>query len=433
MAERDIIVMSKREVKRLHVIQKAMEKQVTQQQAGGMVGVTDRQIRRMVRRIRKEGEGGISHKGRGKPSNRAIPKKVKKKALALCQKHYEGFGPTLATEKLQENHQIVLGKGTLRLWLSASGVDYPTRSARPHRKWRERKPCRGEMVQIDGSHHRWLEDRLDQEFCLMAFIDDATGEVFARFYDYEGTFPALDGFRRYVESYGVPLSVYCDRHTTYKSNAKETIEDDLEGIPPMSQFERALQTLEVKVIHAYSPQAKGRVERSFRTLQDRLIKEMRLARVCTVEKANRFLETYLPKYNRKFRVVAADAVDMHRKIPSRKVLDQTLCIHEKRTLKNDFTLSYQGQLYQVKENIRARRVVVEAWLDGSIHVTAEGRSLSVERILTRPVKEAALLKPKKSGRRLIRPAANHPWRRQYKNRQGKEAAVPVTSAAVGPC
>lgn len=422
MTEKDMILMSKREARRLHVVQQVIEKKMTQRKGASVLGLTDRQIRRIIKRVCKEGEDGICHRGRGRPSNRQMPRKIKKKVLVLYRKYYSDFGPTFATEKLLERHDIQLGKGTLRLWLRQEAIPYPTRSARPHHQWRMRKRCRGEMVQMDGSHHDWFEGR-GPHCVLMQFIDDATGEVFARFYAYEGTFPAMEGFRGYVERYGMPLSVYCDRHSTYKSNAKATIEEELAGEEPRSQFERALEALGVEVIHAYSPQAKGRVERSFRTLQDRLIKEMRLAGVCTIEEGNRFLEGYLPTYNQRFSSAAADAIDLHRKTPSPTVLDQVLCIQEERTLRNDFTVSYQGRLYQVKDRTRARRVVVEERLDGSIRITAYGRSLRYEAISTLPISKKTPLKLARKGRSPIRPAADHPWRQYPWKQRGKEAVV----------
>lgn len=254
MAGEDIIRMSLREVKRLKVIQEVIEKQVTQRVAASMIGLSERQVRRLVRIVGEEGERGVIHRLRGRSSNRKIPAEVKAKALMLYRGRYTGFGPTLASEKLGELDGIKLSDETLRKWLMAAGLWQRRRKRSKHRQWRQRKECFGEMVQMDGSHHNWLEDR-GPELVLMAYIDDATNNVFARFYDYEGTIPAMDSFKCYARKYGLPISIYLDRHTTYKSNKKLTEWEEFEKIEPLSQFERALEELGVEVIHAYSPQA----------------------------------------------------------------------------------------------------------------------------------------------------------------------------------
>lgn len=240
------------------------------------------------------------HRGRGKPSNRRMPTTIKVQALGLYARWYADFGPTLATEKLVEHHGIMLSDETLRRWLQARGIDHFLRRKRRHRAWRERKPHVGELLQLDGSHHDWFEGRGPQ-CVLMAYIDKASSRVFARFYDYEDTIPSLDSFQRYVRQYGIPLAVYAD----WQSPAQSTVAEQLAGAKPTSQFGRALGELGVALILAHSPQAKGRIERLFKTFQDRVIKEMSLARVSTRDAANQFLATYLPNYNRRFMVAPA--------------------------------------------------------------------------------------------------------------------------------
>lgn len=260
MEEKDIFKMSKKEWARLRVVEKIVEKQMTQGKAASILGLSERQLKRIVKRVRKEGMGGITHRLRNKPSLRKIPEQLKKEVISLYQETYSDFGPTLFQEKLLERDKIKIGKETLRKWLIEEGLWKRNRKSREHRHWRERKAYPGEMVQMDGSHHDWLEGR-GHELVLMAYIDDAVSTVFARFYDYEGTVPAMDSFKGYIEQYGIPQSLYLDKHTTYKSNAKLTIDEELEGKrEPKSQFERALDELEVEVIHANSPQAKGRME-----------------------------------------------------------------------------------------------------------------------------------------------------------------------------
>ncbi|MGR3309485.1 MAG: ISNCY family transposase [Candidatus Brocadiales bacterium] len=310
MAGKDIIVLSVRELKRLKIVQKVIDKEITQMEAAELLDLCDRQIRRIVKRVREDGDSGVTHRSRGKPSPRAIPEDQKGKILRLYKEKYTGFGPTFAVEKLLEIDTITLSRETLRGWLCEEGLSYKQRRKRPYRRWRERKEHAGEMVQMDGSHHDWLEGRAPK-LVLMGYIDDATNNVFAMFYDYEGVMPAMDSFKSYLSKYGIPQSIYVDRHTTYKSNAKPGTEDNLANTKPLSQFERALGEIGVKVIHANSPQGKGRIERLFGTLQDRLVKEMRLNGIKTKEEANKFLKDYLPKHNKKFKQKAAQGVDLH--------------------------------------------------------------------------------------------------------------------------
>ena len=407
MTEKDMITMSRRETKRLHIIHQALEKRITQAKAAELVGLSSRQLRRVIKRVREEGDDGISHRSRGKASNRRFPQKLKDKVLKLYRGQYSDFGPTFASEKLLDVHEIKLSDETLRLWLNQEDVSYEKRKGRKHRQWRERKHHFGEMVQMDGSHHDWFEGR-GPECVLMGYIDDATGTVSGRFYNYEGTMPAMDSFNRYIKRYGIPQSVYLDKHTTYKSPAKRSIEDELEDKNPMSQFERSLAELGVTVIHANSPQAKGRVERLFRTLQDRLVKEMRLAGAKSVGQANAFLIKYLPTYNRKFKVKAVSETDIHQAAPPPRALDRIFCIRDERTLRNDFTIAYNGKLYQIKDAIKAQKVAVEERIDGSLHITHRGLELSYREIKRRPVKEK-LKAPTLIDRRYQPP--DHPWKR----------------------
>jgi len=330
MTGKDMLVMNQRERRKLHVIHKVIEKEMTQVEAGLAIGLTTRQVKRLVRRVREEGDRGVCHRSRGQRSNRRILGGIRAKVLELCQKHYVGFGPTLASEKLLERDRIKVSKESLRLWLREAEISYKRRKKRAHRQWRERRAHCGSLVQMDGSHHLWFEDR-GPKSVLMAYIDDATGRVEGRFYEYEGTIPAMESFRLYVLKYGLPIAIYADKHTTYKSAAEPTVEEQLKGVEPMSQFERALFELGVKMIHAHSPQAKGRIERLFGTFQDRVIKEMRLAGICNIQEANLFLESYLPQFNAKFCVEARESADLHRSAPSKRQLDQSLCIKTRRT------------------------------------------------------------------------------------------------------
>jgi hypothetical protein len=259
----------------------------------------------------------------------------------------------------------------------------------------------------------------------MGYIDDATGRPFARFYTYEGTLPAMDSFKRYIKRHGIPLSVYLDKHTTYKSNGKPSTEDELNNVVPLSQFERALKELSVEVIHANSPQAKGRVERIFNTFQDRLVKELRLENISSIEEANAFLGQYLAGYARRFGKEPAKDEDLHRPCSEKIDLDRILCIRTERTLRNDFTVAHNKKLYQVLDNVRSERVVIEEYVNGSMKIRHKDTSLRFKAISVKPKKEPVKKPYVFKARRVYTPQAyNHPWvvagrqhYQQYKQRE----------------
>jgi transposase len=415
MSGEDIIMVRQRELKRLHVIRKVMEGALTQRDAAGLISLTERQIRRIVKRIREEGDEGIRHKSRGRPSKRKLP--FKERIVELYRERYPDFGPTLFTEKLQEREGITVSRETVRIWLIQEGEWKKHRKRKAHRQWRERKDHFGEMLQMDGSHHDWFEGR-GPRCVLMAYIDDATGRVYARFYDYEGTIPAMDSFKKYIAKYGIPLSVYLDKHTTYKSWARK---DEFQEAEPVSQFGRALQELGVKMLYAHSPQAKGRIERLFNTFQDRVVKEMLLKGVSTIGEANRFLASYLPVYNRRFSVTPKKNENLHRTVTVE--LDTILCIKTERTLKNDHTIQYNGKLYQIDDGIRAKRVVVEELIDGRMRIRHGGVTVAFHEIVQRPIppeKERPFV-PKGKGHR---PPLDHAWRPPWFKKSRKAAAGP---------
>jgi len=411
VANKDMITMSRREVKRLHMLHQALEKKVPQREAAGLVGLSDRHVRRLLQRVRAEGDGGICHRARGRPSNHRIPQRVKARALTLFRDTYRDFNLAHATEKLEEVHGITINAETLRLWLNAAGLPYRKRRARTHRQWRERKAHCGELVQLDGSHHDWFEGR-GPACVFLGYIDDATNTVWGRFYAYEGTWPALDSLKRYSRRYGLPQSLYLDKHTTYKSWAQPTLEEQLTDQPPMSQVERCLAELGIAVIHANSPQAKGRVERLFKTLQDRLVKELRLVGIQSVAEANAFLQSYLPQHNRRFTRPAASAADLHRPALGRRALERILCIKDERTVRNDFTIAHHGTLYQLLQATRAKKVTVEARLDGTFHLPYQGRELRYRAIPMRPPQATPEPPLRLHGRLPWTPPPDHPWRRR---------------------
>ncbi|MEK7806414.1 MAG: ISNCY family transposase [Chloroflexota bacterium] len=406
--------MSQRELQRVPVVEAVLAKQMTQIEAAESLGLSTRQVRRLERRVQAEGLSGLMHRSCGQPAHHRVAEGLRHRVLGLIRQKYSDFGPTLACEKLSEVEKIVLSDETLRQWMRAEGIFNGRRRLRPHRQWRERRACYGQMVQMDGSHHRWLESR-GPEFVLMGYVDDATGRVYARFYPSEDRDAAFDSFGRYCRLYGIPQSVYLDKHTIYKSWGKPTLEDQLANRWPQTQFERALSELGVEVIHAHSPQAKGRVERLFRTFQDRLIKELRLAHIRTPEEANRFLKGFLARYNRRFSKAPRQPGNLHRPAPAGKMLNQVLCVKEPRVVTNDGTIQIDGQRLQLLppglRPLAKKGVLVTVSPKGKMRVLHEGRELSyrVLPVQARPKQAPPIEQLPRAGHGHT-PVANHPWR-----------------------
>ena len=424
MSGKDVIMIRQKELRRLQVIHRVLDGEITQVKASEMLSLSERQIGRIVKRISEEVGSGIVHKSRGKESNRKLPKKLTDRVVRLYQQKYHGFGPTLFCEKLAELEDIHISDETARKWLIEADCWKERRKHKTHRQWRPRKQHFGEMVQMDGSHHDWFEGR-GFECVLMAYIDDATNRVYCRFYEYEGTIPAMDSFKRYIKKYGIPMSIYSDKHTTYKSTAEPTIEEEINGGEPLSEFGRALEELGVQRIYAHSPQAKGRIERLFKTLQDRLIKEMRLKGIKSVEEANKFLRTYLPKYNKKFSLKAHESEDLHMPVPEGVALDTILCIKTARTVSNDNTITYQKKLYQIEEVKAGKIVTVTERIDGTMRILYQGRNLKFMQIEIRP-EQPQKQKVKTKRRAAYVPPADHPWRRF---KIGRNASKNITEVA----
>ncbi|MFZ2405157.1 MAG: ISNCY family transposase [Methylobacter sp.] len=426
--KRELFRMTDREIRKYHIVKKVIEEGLKQKDAARLLGISVRQVRRIEKRIREEGTQGIIHRNRGQESPFLIKRKVRDQILELCRSKYEGFNPTLASEKLFEINKIEISRETVRQLFLKEGIHYSRRKVRKHRHWRERKHQVGEMVQMDGSLHDWFEGR-GPKCVLMGYIDDANNCVFARFYEYEGTLPAMGSFKEYVQRNGFPLNVYLDRHSTYKSTCKATIEDELNNREPMSQFGRALKELGVGLIYAQSPQAKGRVERLFRTVQDRLVKEMRLKGISNIKDANAFLENYLPIYNKRFSIEPAESGNMHQ--PNDPVaLEKALRIKTPRTLRNDFTIVHESQWYQIEDQLKAKEVVVEQRLNGTVEISHAGRPVKYHKILVRvpqkQVKPAIVI----GWRRKCMPVQDHPWKRMRTLSRTKTEAEECSLAGV---
>ena len=278
-----------------------------------------------------------------------------------------------------------------------------------------RKPHPGEMVQMDGSHHAWLEKR-GPRLVLMGYVDDATGRFYGRFYDHEGVWPAMDSLRRYIGLYGLPQAIYLDKHSTYKTTRKADCEELLRDVQARTQFERALEELGIRVIHAHSPQAKGRIERAFGTLQGRLVKEMRLAGVSSEEEANRFLELYLRIYNRRFMRAPLRSQDLHRPVPQTLKLDDIFCLQGVRTVNNGYLVKWTSRAFLITRpswTLRRQKVVVREWFDGRISIRFKGKDLAIKEVdAFRPKPPARVVSPKFRRRppKYI-PPVTHPWKR----------------------
>jgi transposase InsO family protein len=357
--------MSQRERDRLVVIRSVNDGKRSQVEAARLLGLSTRQLRRLQRRVSREKDSGVIHKLRGRPSNNACAKELKKKVLSLYREDYGGdYGPTLFSEKLCEQHEIALCPETLRHWLLGEGLWQRKRRRDPHRRRRERRACFGELVQADGSHHPWLEDR-GPRLVLCVMIDDATSRIVARFYEAETTEAYFDLLGRYIQAHGRPVALYSDQASIFRTERKKR-ETDLERLP---QFARALEQLDVRLILARSPQAKGRVERLFGTLQDRWVKELREAKACTIEQANALLERKLLKqFNDRFTVQARSVTDAHRASPEPSVLNSTLCEHHERVVANDYTVRFQTMVIQILPpalpGLRGGSVRIEAYANG---------------------------------------------------------------------
>jgi hypothetical protein len=412
--------MSRQERERLKIMVGVQEKEVTLVVAAGLMGVCYRQSKRIWRRYQDAGDAGLVHQLRGQPSARRKPQALRTQVLALyAEERYEGFGPTLMAEHLLQA-KLVVDHETLRRWRIATGKHTVRRRKQTHRQWRERKPCFGEMVQLDGSHHDWFEGR-GPKCVLMVMVDDATNWMSCRFFEEETTRASYDVLEGWIKKHGLPGSLYVDRDSIYRCEGQPSIAEQLAGKEPQTQFGRAMEGLGIKLILAHSPQAKGRVERMNGTLQDRLVKEMRLAGLHDLERANRFLAgKYLRAFNRKFAREAANPMDAHRK--NTKPLQEVLSWETQRVVQGDWTVTCEGKRYQLDKRHEAlslvrRKVMVRTQRNGRVQLVYRGqplkwRSLSAGSVRRpRPVKAAQAArnaKPKRAGKT---PAQNHPWRR----------------------
>jgi len=404
--------MSNNERRRLVIMAEIKRGKLSVAAAGRLMGVCYRQAKRIWRRFRKQGDAGLVHRSRGKPGPRRKAAKLRRQVLARYQQLYPDFGPTLAAEKLQAEG-LVVDHETLRRWLVEKGVWSVGRKRRQHRSWRERRECFGQMVQLDGSHHDWFEGRRAKAV-LMVMVDDATNRTGARFSEEETTRAAYDVFEGWVRQHGVPGSLYVDRDSIYRCEREATVAEQIGGQEPRTQFGRAMEQLGVELILAHSPQAKGRVERRNGLLQDRLVKELRLAGISDLEGANAFLEQkFLPALNGKFTLAARSTVDAHRR--GSWNLAEVLSWEEGRVVAKDWTVVWKGRRFQIEVEherlgLAGRKVVVRELRCGTVQLLYEGAKLRWKELPARPVKVPA--PPRRMGRvKLVKPGLEHPWRR----------------------
>jgi Helix-turn-helix domain len=377
----DRIPMSQKERDVLKVLHAVQSGKRTQAEASRLLGLSTRQVRRIQRKLEAEGDAALVHGLRGKPSNHQSDPAFRRAVLAAYRARYADFGPTFACEKLAAEG-LAVGPQTLRRWLIAEGLWRRKRRRDPHRSRRPRRACFGELVQMDASEHDWLEGR-GEGMVLIGMIDDATGRVLARFYP-AGTVEAhMDLAGRWLRRFGRPLALYTDRHSIFEPQDKGRALPDAE-----TQFGRALRELGIELIRAHSPQAKGRVERSFGTAQDRWVKELRLAGATTLAGANAVLERLLPAHNRRFVKPARQASDAHRPLGPGHDLAAILSIQEGRVVSNDYTIRFRNRFYQLLPPVhpgeRGGRVVIEERLDGTMAIRFRGRYLKYREIPTSP-------------------------------------------------
>jgi len=384
--------MSQEERDELHWLKKAKEGAITQREAAEKMGISDRWVRKLLKRMAKRGDGIVVHGLRGRRSNRQLPAKIQRQALAILkQPEWHDFGPTFAAEQLAKRHQIQVGKETLRKWMIEAGMwqSKPQRLLEVH-AWRPRRSGFGELVQWDTSEHDWLEGRGPVRY-LVRMIDDATSWSWGRFVDSDATPQNMGVLWEYLEKNGRMVDVYTDRDSMFTIPPQPgDREEKQREADRLTQLGRALRELGIGSILAYSPQAKGRIERSFLTAQDRLVKHLRLAKVATLKDANAFLEQeYWPEWNAHFARPVADFPNHHRPLTPQLDLAAILCHVEERVIGNDYTFSFAGRRYQilrsqVQAGMRRQRVRVELRLDGELKVRYEGRYLEIAECGTRP-------------------------------------------------
>jgi len=421
--------MSKKEVTRLEVMQRIEAKRLKQKKAAEMLRVSERHIRRLLRAYRQLGTEGLVSKRRGKPSNNQLKRALKQQAIDLIYSQYPDFGPTLAHEKLTEKHGLELSRETVRKLMIKEGLWKPKKVKKlVVHQMRERRACLGELVQIDGSPHAWFEER-GEKCNLLVFIDDATGRLMELYFTPgETTFSYFAATEQYISRYGIPVAFYSDKNSIFKVNIKNALTGN-----GMTQFGRAMKELEIEIICANTPQAKGRVERAIQILQDRLVKEMRLRGISSIEAANEYAAEFIVDYNARFAVQPRSSHDAHRLLVINEDLERVFTFQEHRNLSKNLTLQYKNVVYQIQTSrpsyaMRNTPVTVCEDHQGTINILYKGHSLEYS-IYQKQQRQAEVVSSKDIDSKLkkpYKPSKDHPWRRngQFKRRKPNSEVNP---------
>jgi transposase len=414
--------MSLNERIRLDAFGRVKRGELTVVSAAELLDLSVRQARRVWKRFKELGDAGLVHRLRGRSSNRRLSEDVRQRIVKRHQERYADFGPTLACEKLSSEDDLTVSPDTLVALLKERGLWARRRRRSRHRKRRERRSCFGSMVQMDGSHHDWFEGRASK-CVLMVLIDDATSRTFARFYPAETTEAAFDAFGRWVNRHGIPRSLYVDRHGIYRDEAHAD---------RVTQFGRAMKELSVELICAHSPQAKGRVERRNAVFQDRLVKEMRLRKICSIEAGNALLEKmFLDDLNRRYAVSAKKQQDLHRAVDAQMKLEEVLCVQEARVVGQDWCVRWRNRWLQIERchaalKLPDKRVLVKQRGDGMLIVEHKAERLTCRELRHRPT--ATRVRQPVVNNRKWKPGADHPWSKGSAQR----AAPRVSLAPAAP-
>lgn len=422
--------LSRRELQRVGVRARVRAGGLLLKDAAELMRVSYRQAKRVWKRYQSGGAASLKHGNAGRVSNRRIAEKQRKQILRKVQEKYSGFGPTLASEHLASEDGLQAHPETLRRWMLEAGLWKRVRRRKQHRRRRDRRAHFGELVQMDGSFHDWYQGRAP-EACLMNMVDDATSTVEARMGDEETIWAAARVLRQWIEKYGVPLALYTDWKNVYLR--EPTAKEELHGKVPVTQFGRMCQKLDVRIIAANSPEAKGRVERGNGTHQDRLIKKMGRKKIRTHEAANTFLqEEYLAEHNLRFAREPAAPQDYHRKAPGPRELEQVFCLETERSISNDWVVRYENRYFQLERTSdyppRQARVTVCEWEDGRIEIRYKGKATPHREIEPpRPTERTIRLVEKPPRPSRWKPPVSHPWKAP-----GPALTAPLQATAGAP-
>lgn len=422
--------MSDTDIDKLRVVRSVLDKKLTQRTAAEILDLCDRQVRRLCVAVSSRGNRGILHGLLGQSSNNQGDPELLGRALsAIHNPRWRGFTAVFAQQKLQSLYGIVLSDATVRKLMTMTELWHPRRRKATHRAWRQRRDCVGMLIQLDGSEHDWFEGR-GPKCALLVYIDDATSRILhAEFVTVEDTLNLMRSTGTYLRKHGRCVAIYVDKDSIYTVNREATVDEELRDSHPITQYTRAMTELGIGVILAHSPQAKGRVERSFDTHQDRLVKELRLANINDMAAGNVFLrDVYIDDHNARFAVDPASNTNAHRPLLRGHNLDQILSRRITRSIANDYIVSFEKRFFQISEDqlVRIRpkdKIEVEIRLDGTTHIRAKGAYLSFKPIEKRPYKPHLVAQPSR-GKQYddsrtkgvgSTPAKNHPWRRLFLN------------------